>query len=215
MKLLFSSQAQVSHATSFSLAVPLTYHSAEAAVELQELFGEGGEEETEGEDEGAHHGRQPRRPRLAEGHHRRGGQQRDGQRHREQGSCNRRDLNVSWMLDWVGLTKAQERVTGSSCRSKVELPVQELFTASQVGTPSRAQEERGRFDFRNFLSLSSAENSPEHALPSQFAVRTSQVPNANSAPVPLPLAHSFDVHVPSHSIYPARPPNRAEKRRSN
>ena len=118
--------------------------------------------------------------------------------------------SVTWMLDWVGLTKAQERVTGSSCRSKVELPVQELFTASQVGTPSRAQEERGRFDFRNFLSLSSAENSPEHALPSQFAPPKSQMPILRRSRFLSRCPCPSSLHLP-------RPPapNRAEKRRSN
>ena len=74
----------------------LTYHSAEAAVELRELYGEGGEEEAEGEHEGAHHGRQPRRLGLAEGHHGRRGQQREADRRREQGSWNEGEMGECW-----------------------------------------------------------------------------------------------------------------------
>ena len=68
------------------ILVSLTYHNAEAAVELRELDGERGEEDSEGEDQGADDGRQPRRLGLAEGHHGRRRQQRDADRRREQGS---------------------------------------------------------------------------------------------------------------------------------
>ena len=44
-----------------------TYHSAEAAVELRKLDGEGGEEDAKREHEGADDGRQPRGLRLAFG----------------------------------------------------------------------------------------------------------------------------------------------------